>query len=85
MTVCIAAIFEERAVVGASDRLLTAGDVQFEPDMSKVKKLTNSILAMTAGDAWLQAEIIDHVKRAVGFAVAGAPEVWLDVGLVASS
>src|SRR6202041_418719 len=36
MTVCIAAICDETGIVGASDRMLTSGDVEFEPDFDSL-------------------------------------------------
>lgn len=83
MTVCIAAIANDTSVIGASDRLLTAGDMQFQPDTPKVKTLTNSIVAMTAGDAWLQSEIMGLLSRDVSAAIATDPETWLEVRWVA--
>ncbi|HEX7727504.1 MAG TPA: hypothetical protein VF392_00600 [Terracidiphilus sp.] len=62
MTVCIAAIFENFGIVGASDRMLTAGDVQFEPSVPKVRFWTSSIASLIAGDANMQAEIATSVK-----------------------
>lgn len=82
MTVCIAVI-AGKAVIGASDRLVTAGDVQFQPKTSKIKALTNSIVAMTAGDAWLQSEIMDGVTADVRAAVSADPREWLSVRSIA--
>ena len=82
MTVCIAAI-AGKTVVGASDRLVTAGDVQFEPKRPKIKALTNSVVIMTAGDAWLQSEVIDGVTRAIQGIVKADPHEWLTVRQVA--
>jgi 20S proteasome alpha/beta subunit len=61
VTVCIAAIYEGSGIVGASDRMLTAGDVQFEPSTPKIRFYTNSIGSLIAGDANLQAEINSEV------------------------
>jgi hypothetical protein len=36
VTVCIAAICEGTTILGASDRMLTAGDVEFEPDLDSL-------------------------------------------------
>jgi 20S proteasome alpha/beta subunit len=82
MTVCIAAIYGGKSIVGASDRLLTAGDVQFEPSTSKIRPLTNSIVAMTSGDAFLSAEILARVKEDVAYEIDLNPENWLDVKYV---
>jgi 20S proteasome alpha/beta subunit len=63
VTVAVAAIcayHEERpqAVIAASDRMITVGDVQFEPSMMKIFPLTNSIFAMSAGESSVNAEVI---------------------------
>lgn len=58
MTVCVAAICEDRYVVGASDRLLTTGDIQFAPPQTKVFQLTDSVAAMIAGDTVLCHELL---------------------------
>lgn len=82
MTVCIAAI-AGKSVIGASDRLVTAGDVQFEPSRPKIRALTNSVVVMTAGDAWLQAEVLDGVTADVQAAVHADPHEWLTVREIA--
>jgi len=38
MTVCIAAICENGIIYGASDRMLTSGDIEFEPDLDSITK-----------------------------------------------
>ena len=45
VTVCIAARSQGNLVL-ASDRMLTAGDIQFEPPTSKMALLTSSIALM---------------------------------------
>jgi hypothetical protein len=84
MTVCIAAICEGSMVVGASDRMLTAGDVQFEPQRSKTFALTTSIAVMTAGDAAMQAEVLRELKADVYRRIAVDPENWWAVRDVAA-
>jgi hypothetical protein len=55
MTVCIGAICDTGMIVGATDTMLTVGDVEFEPQwaaeprVGKVFTITNSIVAMAAG------------------------------------
>jgi 20S proteasome alpha/beta subunit len=79
VTVCIAA----RAgsfIFGASDRMLTSGDVQFEPSAgTKIYLLSNSIFMMTAGDAALQAEIVGMVSRAIAERIIKEPTNWWKV------
>ena len=82
MTVCLAAI-AGKTVIGASDRLVTAGDVQFEPNRPKIRVLTNSVVVMTAGDAWLQSEVLDGVTSSVQSIVHADPHEWLSVRAVA--
>lgn len=74
MTVCIASICKG-AILGASDRMLTAGDIKFEPNRPKIHKITNSIVIMTAGDAGFSAEIIQEVIRSVGESARVEPSV----------
>ena len=62
MTVCIAAICTwgtGKMIIGASDRMLTAGDIEFEPPQNKIIPLTitGHALALTAGDTAAQTEI----------------------------
>lgn len=83
MTVCIAAICEGEILLGASDRMITSGDVQFEPDEMKVRTLTSSIVVMFSGDAALHAEVAQSVKSEVMDRVHSEPETWLAVQEVA--
>lgn len=84
VTVCIAA----RAggiIFGASDRMLTSGDVQFEPSAGmKIYSLTTSIFMMTAGDAALQAQITEEVEREVAVRIEKEPHSWWLVSDVAN-
>lgn len=74
VTVCIAAL-SENIVVGASDRMLTSGDVQFETSAgTKIFGLSNSIFVMTAGDAALQGEIVQMVSREMTNRIACKPQ-----------
>ena len=61
MTVCVAALCEYRIIFGVSDRMLTAGDIQFEPATSKIHGLTTSIGMMASGDASFKDEILQSV------------------------
>jgi hypothetical protein len=85
VTVCIAAIYEGTGVFCASDRMITAGDVQFEPPVEKVRYLTNSCLVMFAGDAALQAEIIQVTQAVIGEKVRSAPQLWLTIKSMADT
>src|SRR5687768_15485010 len=63
MTVCIAAICnigpeKPVAVVTASDRMITIGDIEFEPDQTKLVKLATQTVALLAGDMQVHAAVI---------------------------
>jgi hypothetical protein len=65
MTVCVATI-SYGTVFGASDRMITSGDIEFEPGrMRKAFWFTKSIVAMWAGEAAYQAEVLEAVHRRV--------------------
>lgn len=65
MTVCIAAICElGNGIIGASDRLKTAGDVTFEASQ-KFFGITDSIAIMTAGDVNFQTDILLELTNIV--------------------
>jgi len=76
VTICVAAVCNIGVIFGASDRMLTAGDVEFEPEQSKIIPVSNSIAAMVAGDASLQTEILRQVLSAVGKRVTAEPQRW---------
>lgn len=82
MTVCVAAICTEY-VIGAADRMFTAGDVQFEPAQPKIMQITSSISIMMAGDGLLQAEIVQRVMSDVNERIQTQPENWWTVSDVA--
>ena len=58
MTVCMAALLRweypnketGQAVVTASDRMITAGDIEYEPQQHKVCFLRQNVVALVAGD-----------------------------------
>lgn len=83
MTVCVAAIFEQTGILGACDRMITAGDVQFEPALPKIRYLTTSCVAMIAGDANLQADIFQGVKSEVDLQIDLEPNRWLSIREIA--
>ena len=62
MTVCIAAVCEQvNVVVGISDRMITFGEIAFEPSQTKFQALTHSatdqIVVMFAGASPLHSDI----------------------------
>lgn len=85
MTVCVAAICENNdTILGASDRMLTAGNVQFQPPASKAYQLTKSIVVMVAGEMTIQAEIISGLRNRINTLIAQEPPPdWLNVKDVA--
>ena len=88
MTVCIAARCggaDDPFIIGASDRMLTAGDVEFEPEQPFLKMggVTSSIAVMVAGDSALQTELVQKVRAEVDRRIAAEPKTWLMVEDVA--
>jgi hypothetical protein len=83
MTVCVAVIAADAAVLGMSDRMLTAGDVQFQPSSSKIWPVTSSIVMMAAGDIGTQNEIHADILKRVSTFLADNPGQWVRVGDVA--
>ncbi len=84
MTVCIAAICDEKAVVGASDRMITAGGVvEYEPNETKIWRFTPSVLALVAGDILVHTEVYSVVFQIVQDRVTKEPDNWWGVKDVA--
>jgi hypothetical protein len=63
--------------------MLTAGDIEFEPQQPKILLLTNSIVLMTAGDSSLQIELFKQTYADVMARVNAAPANWWSVRDVA--
>lgn len=84
VTVCIAAIYGNGNLIGASDRMLTANDIQFQPEQSKLYSLTRSIVAMVAGDVSLQIEIIGRMHEAVQRRLDQDNKTWIAVAEMAT-
>lgn len=82
VTVCIAAICvgptNDLMIVGASDRMLTAGDIQFEPPQKKIYRFFDWAYALTAGDAYAQMSIC---SRAASAFAQRMPQTVEDVAL----
>lgn len=79
VTVCIAAR-AGNVIFGASDRMLTSGDVQFEPSAgTKIIQVTTSMFVMTAGDAALQAEVVGALMREVAARIQKDQASWFRV------
>jgi hypothetical protein len=82
VTVCVAAIYDG-GIIGASDRMLTAGDIEFEPNQTKILDLTNSITLLLAGDSALQMDILYRVRSDVRKRITDEPTNWWTVKEVA--
>lgn len=70
MTVCIAARFgwlydngPRPAVLIAADRMLTAGDIEYEPPKLKMGALTNNVLVLVAGEIVAHSEALAEVQK----------------------
>ncbi|HWY31906.1 MAG TPA: hypothetical protein VNX46_14190, partial [Candidatus Acidoferrum sp.] len=91
MTVCIAAICKNVAptesglmVIGATDRMLTGGDIEFEPKTpNKIHHFSSSITGMFAGDFGFQTEIVRGVLPVVLNRIKAEPQNWWKVKEVA--
>lgn len=83
MTVCIAAIYDNKSILGVSDRMLTGGDIQFEPPTPKIFNITNSIAILTAGDSSMQAQLVQKAYEYAADRVTADPGKWLSVKEVA--
>jgi hypothetical protein len=77
VTVCVAAICGGNIILGASDRMLTAGDVEFEPETAKIYSLTNSTVAMIAGESSLQISILERLYQFVAQRLKDKPAGWI--------
>jgi 20S proteasome alpha/beta subunit len=78
MTVCIAAR-SHNIIFGVADRMITSGDVQFEPLSGKITSVTNSIAVMMSGDAAFHAEVMSELLRRAHIAINKEPNSWLSV------
>ena len=68
MTVCIAALCTwpdngSLMIVGASDRMLSAPDIKFEPPQSKIYSFGENVIALLAGDPYAQRSICYETSR----------------------
>src|SRR5260370_23144265 len=79
VTVCVAALCEGGVILGASDRMLTSSDVEFEPPQPKIFVLTKSIVVLMAGDSSLQLEILYRLQAEVNRRIDANPTQWLKV------
>lgn len=76
MTVCIGAICtwnNQPMIIGASDRMLTAGDIEFEPPQPKAVQITPHVISLIAGDSSAQATISANTRKEISNVSATAP------------
>lgn len=86
MTVCVACIATYQGfpvIVGASDRMVTAGDLEFEPPHSKIYTFNDAVAAVFAGDVTDHQTIFrESQRRAASERVTdakGIAEIYADV------
>jgi hypothetical protein len=93
VTVCIAAICNSNSTIfGACDRMMTSGDIEFEPKLPvnksprphatanpKIHVVTSSIVFLTAGDSGLQTEVMADVKIDINGRIDREPDKWINV------
>lgn len=89
VTVCLAAIAQNGTILSAADRMVTSGDIQYEPASvvswwnPKVFPISNSIFVMIADDIALQTEILTkHVIPTTNAKIAEDQKKWLSVSFV---
>lgn len=78
MTVCIAAVCNvgpdtQTTVVTASDRMITIGELEYEPEQTKTVQLASQTVALLAGDMQLHAAVMPNVYERVRRALADDP------------
>jgi 20S proteasome alpha/beta subunit len=88
MTVCIAAVCnmghdDGPAIIAASDRMITMGELEYEPDQAKCIPLASRTLGLLAGDMELHAHVVPIVQRKVLDAIKEDPSN-INVGTVAA-
>ena len=85
VTVCIAAMFNwnygtfekpefAKAALVVTDRMITAGDVQYEPQQKKIANITSKVLLMIAGDYSLHSQAVQRTMGQFGFKPNASPE-----------
>jgi 20S proteasome alpha/beta subunit len=70
-------------VIMISDRMITTGDMEFEPNAPKIHQLTSSISIMYSGDAHVFAEVHQDLLKEVRRRIEEDPDEWLQVRDVA--
>jgi hypothetical protein len=86
VTVCVAAMAQylgNGIIVGASDRMVTSGDIEFEQEQRKIHPLTNAIHIMVAGDLGIQTDLLHEIEAWKDNHLEQFPEIWIKVKDVA--
>jgi len=73
MTVCIAAVCNsatpeggvKRVAIIAADRMMTAGDIQYEPPMRKMAFISRRVVILVAGDLVIHTEALQATHREI--------------------
>ncbi|WP_315834442.1 hypothetical protein [Bradyrhizobium prioriisuperbiae] len=78
MTVCIAAR-SQGFIILTSDRMLTSGDIQFEPVLEKTTALTNSISIMLSGDSAFHTEVLTDIYKIIEARINSYPSDWWEI------
>jgi len=78
VTICIAAA-SQNIVLLCADRMITAGDIEFEPPTAKITFLTSAIAIMFSGDADLHIEILRELNDEIKRLLALDPTDWIRV------
>jgi hypothetical protein len=83
VTVCVAALCERHTIIAATDRMLTTGDIEHEPEQGKVSWMNPSLAVMVSGDIPLHTEIVTRVYAEVSERIRRKPGDWWSVSDVA--
>jgi hypothetical protein len=79
VTVCIAAIADGPMIFCAADRMITVGDIQYEPNAPKIYEISNSIYLMPSGSFELQSEMIRALQMQAREWIDENPGSWPSV------
>jgi hypothetical protein len=83
VTVCIAAINVDNYIFGIADRMVTTGDVEFEPPAPKILGITSSVVMMTSDDdGSLSAEIFHDFRKQINRMLQENRSVWLEISSI---
>jgi 20S proteasome alpha/beta subunit len=63
-------------IIGASDRMITAGNIEYEPPRSKISRITTYTVALSSGDVPIQAEVLNRTCSQFGRVSADNPDIY---------